>query len=127
MNDSVQQWMDQADYDLETARAMLQSKRLLYVLFCCQQAVEKALKGVVAYRTDELPPRTHNLTRLAELAGLQLNDEDSDFIARLSATYMQSRYPSGVAELSRSVNRELSELVLSQKERMIRWLRSTLT
>jgi len=127
MSDSVRQWMDQAEYDLETARAMLNSKRLLYVVFCCQQAVEKALKGVIAARTNELPPRTHNLTRLAELAVLQLNDEDSDFVARLSASYIQSRYPSGVAELSRAVNQEQSQMVLAQTERIVQWLRSTLT
>ncbi|MBI1827023.1 MAG: hypothetical protein HYR83_11650 [Planctomycetes bacterium] len=39
------------------------------------------MKAIVATRTNDLPPRTHNLTRLAELAELQLNDKDSDFIA----------------------------------------------
>ena len=40
MGETEQGWVDQAQYDLETAHAMLASGRYLYVLFCCQQAVE---------------------------------------------------------------------------------------
>lgn len=41
---TVQKWVEQARYDLETARAMLDSGRYVYVVFCCQQAVEKMIK-----------------------------------------------------------------------------------
>lgn len=40
-------WIERAEYDLETAKAMQQTGRYLYVGFMCQQTVEKALK---AYR-----------------------------------------------------------------------------
>jgi hypothetical protein len=35
-------WFDIAEYDLETARVMLQGKRFLYVGFMCHQVIEKA-------------------------------------------------------------------------------------
>jgi len=69
MDDISQQWNERARYDLDTADAMFKAGRYLYVLFCCQQAVEKALKAVVVLRTRELPPRVHKLVRLAEVAG----------------------------------------------------------
>ncbi|HNT28701.1 MAG TPA: HEPN domain-containing protein, partial [bacterium] len=37
-------WFEIAEYDLETARAMLKTKRYLYVGFMCHQTIEKALK-----------------------------------------------------------------------------------
>lgn len=37
-------WLDIAEYDLETARANYGSNRHLYVVFMCQQAVEKIVK-----------------------------------------------------------------------------------
>ncbi len=40
-----------------TARALLKSRRYLYVLFMCQQALEKLLKAHVTARTGEFPPR----------------------------------------------------------------------
>jgi len=45
---AVRIWMDRVEYDLETARAMNKAGRYLYVLFMCQQAVEKALKALLA-------------------------------------------------------------------------------
>jgi HEPN domain-containing protein len=43
-------WLDIAKYDLDTADAMLDSKRWLYVVFMCQQAVEKLTKGLYSKR-----------------------------------------------------------------------------
>jgi HEPN domain-containing protein len=37
--------MEKADYDLDTAKAMLQTERYLYVGFMAHQAIEKALKA----------------------------------------------------------------------------------
>ena len=34
-------WHEVAAYDLETAKAMFESGRYLYVAFMCQQAIEK--------------------------------------------------------------------------------------
>lgn len=42
--EKVTYWLDSADYDLETAKAMLDTGRLLYVGFMCHQTVEKVLK-----------------------------------------------------------------------------------
>jgi len=44
----VSHWVERAEYDLETARSMLDTGRYLYVGYMCQQAVEKALKGIIA-------------------------------------------------------------------------------
>lgn len=33
--DKVEYWVDLAEYDLETAKALLESKRYLYVGFMC--------------------------------------------------------------------------------------------
>ena len=41
MDDLSRQWAEQAQYDLDTADAMLKAGRYLYVLFCCHQAVER--------------------------------------------------------------------------------------
>jgi HEPN domain-containing protein len=61
-----------AEYDLETARAMLESRRYLYVGFMCHQTVEKALKVIISRdcQKDEIPPKIHHLLKLADRAGL---------------------------------------------------------
>jgi HEPN domain-containing protein len=38
--------MEQALYDIDTAKSLLESNRPPYLLFMCQQAIEKALKSL---------------------------------------------------------------------------------
>lgn len=49
MNEKIQYWIDIAEYDLETAKVMLEGKRFLYVGFMCHQVIEKVLKGYYVF------------------------------------------------------------------------------
>lgn len=121
-----QKWAERAAYDLDTARAMLESKRYLYVLFCCQQAVEKMLKAIIAQRSQELPPRGHQLVRLAERAQIPLKEEQADFLRELSTHYIQSRYPEEIADISSQVSAQLAQQVVEKTEEVVQWLTSML-
>ncbi len=57
----VDNWLLLAEYDLATAQAMLQAKRLLYVGFMCQQAVEKILKACYVKSRGMTPIESVNL------------------------------------------------------------------
>ena len=59
--DKVDYWIDIADYDLKTAKSMLDSGRYLYVLFMCQQALEKIIKSLYVNKFDELPLNIKNI------------------------------------------------------------------
>lgn len=126
MTETVREWIQRAEYDLETARAMLNSGRYFYVIFCCQQAVEKALKAVIISKTGHLAPRIHNLPRLGELAEVQPDQSRLDLMARLSAFYFQSRYP-GKTELPEGPAAKAHvQSVLTQTEETVKWLHSIL-
>jgi len=88
MDDVFRQWAERAQYDLDTADAMFKAGRYLYVLFCCQQAVEKALKSVIVQRTGMLPPRIHQLARLVKVAAVPVDERQADFLRDLSAYYI---------------------------------------
>lgn len=47
MDEKVKYWIELSDYDLETAEAMLKSRRFLYVGFMCHQTIEKAFKAIL--------------------------------------------------------------------------------
>ena len=90
----VKNWIALAEYDFETAKAMMKSGRYLYVAFTCQQTIEKTLKALYVKEKQETPPYSHNLIRLAEeLSGIKPIDEDANrFLERLNSYYIQSRY-----------------------------------
>ena len=126
MTETVRDWANRAEYDLETARVMLASGRHFYVMFCCQQAVEKALKAVIISRTGKLAPRIHNLPRLAEIADLPINESTLELMARLSAFYFQSRYPGQMELPSGAAGKLYAEDTLTKTEETLKWLLSTL-
>ena len=124
MGETEQGWVDQAQYDLETARAMLTSRRFLYVLFCCQQAVEKALKAVIVRRTGEMPPRVHNLLRLVEVAQVQPDQEQMRLLGELSAYYIQSRYPEEIKAAGATITRDIADEAMKKTEKILPWVLS---
>ena len=64
----VIEWVEIADDDFYSAQVLNESVRKPYEIICyhCAQAVEKYLKGFLAYN-DIVPQKTHNLLFLHEL------------------------------------------------------------
>ncbi|MEG1008673.1 MAG: HEPN domain-containing protein [Clostridia bacterium] len=87
MNDynKINYWIEMSEYDLETAKAMLKSKRYLYVGFMCNQVIEKILKAIYVKNIKQIPPYIHKLTKLAELSNLynDMNEEQKKFLDNL--------------------------------------------
>lgn len=127
MNPTAQQWIEQAEYDLGTASAMLTSGRYLYVLYCCQQAVEKTLKSMIVAKTGEFPPRVHSLPWLAEMAKLELDPLRAGFLTELSGYYIQTRYPEAVEAIRATATQPLAKTILARTEELMTWLRSMKT
>ena len=126
MTRTEDKWAEQARYDLDTASAMLASGRHLYVLFCCQQTIEKGLKAVIVKRTGEFPPRIHNLLRLAEAAKVSLEPDRKQLLGDLSAYYIQTRYPEEIESIGGSVTPETAEEALRKTGEVAEWLFSML-
>lgn len=82
------------------------------------------MKALYIKRRGDFPPRLHNLVRLAEAAGLGVEEERLDFMAQLSVYYIQSRYPEEVDELVRAATSEKAESALSATEEIVQWLLS---
>lgn len=96
------------------------------MLFCCQQAVEKALKAVIVRKMGELPPRIHNLLRLAETAGIESNENQIDLFTKLSGYYIKSRYPEEIRVAGAAITQELAREVLGRTEQTVKWVLSIL-
>ena len=120
-------WIERAEYDLETAKAMQQTGRYLYVGFMCQQTVEKAFKAVIAKR-GAFPPKIHDLVRLAELGHLSdiLSDEQNNLLDELYPLSIEARYPSHKEMLAQTLNAQTCAEYITQTEAMLQWIKEKL-
>jgi hypothetical protein len=70
MRKDTRNWIELADYDLDTARHMLATGRYLYVIFLCHLSLEKMLRAHVSEATQTTPFKTHDLIYLVKKAPL---------------------------------------------------------
>lgn len=123
MDKDINYWIEIAEYDIETAQAMFKTKRYLYVLFMCQQAVEKTLKALVTKETEKFPPKTHDLIQLVELTSLKPSDEQKEILAKLTFYYIETRYPEEIKEIRKSITNKLAQKYLEQTREIIKWIK----
>src|SRR4030066_1479305 len=125
MNNSkvFQKWLDRVAYDIETAKAMLQTGRLVYAIFMCQQALEKCFKALLSFKEKE-PIPIHNLRRLAELATVIKELDESTLLKLdfLSSYYVNARYKEDLQQLSKGINEALATEFIQFTEGLIEWL-----
>jgi HEPN domain-containing protein len=119
-----QKWLERVDYDMETAKAMSQAGRFIYVVFMCQQALEKGFKAFLVHRSKEVVP-IHNLRRLAEHAEV-VHELDEDKLVKLdflSHYYINARYKEDLNQLSKGVTASVAQDFIQFAEEIIAWLR----
>ena len=122
-------WLELAEYDLETAQAMLDTGRLLYVGFMCHQVIEKMMKAYFVKASGEIPPYTHNLELLASKSGLadSLSADQLDFIRRIEPLNVESRYPADRELLTKALSPARCRAILDETREMYAWIRQKLS
>ena len=119
-------WLELAQYDLESADAMFATGRWFYVVFMCQQAVEKLVKGLYSYYMPDAPPRLHNIRAIAKRLESHLPNvipEDTlDFFDTLTSYYLNNRYPDYVSKLSLQISQDEAEEILKTTKEVFSWL-----
>ena len=121
----IKNWINIAEYDLQTAKFMLESKRYLYVAFTCQQAIEKIMKAIYIKEKNETPPYTHNLIKLLNYLSLasSIKEEHIRFLEILNSYYIESRYTEEINELLIILSSEKANDILLKTEKLFQWLR----
>ena len=130
MTDNADYWIDLSDYDIETAKAMLQTGRYLYVGFMCHQAVEKSLKAIIACDCEEgdLPPKIHHLLKLADRAGVygKMSQGQQKFVGELNPLNVESRYPGCMDLLIAELTHDSCADMIRRTEALLCWIKTQL-
>lgn len=99
-----------SQYDYEAAEDMYYAQKWLYVMFLCQQAVEKAVKALYIKTRGILPPHTHNINTLVNNINVkEINDKLKSFnhlFSELTGYYIKGRYQLEINTLLKSLDRE---------------------
>lgn len=81
------------------------------------------LKAHVAKHTADIPPRVHNLVRLADIAGLKLPSQDEQFLHEFGIYQMEGHYPDSEQI---PLDENFTEQEISRAEEVLKWLKNQL-
>lgn len=123
-NKTTEEWIKQADYDMDTAEVMFAGKKYFYAVFMSHLAVEKALKGLYAKKLKKVPPKTHNLLYFVESIKLVgLSEEMYDFVFTLNRVSVPTRYPDDLDKLLKEYDKEKARETIEKSKELLKWLK----
>ena len=113
---------------METAEAMQASGRYVYVVFMYHLAVEKALKGLLTCRLQEIPPKSHSLSvLLTRLESDRPPESVGRFIFRLSEASIPARYPDDLAKAQLEYSQAATAEIIEKAREAVTWIENQLS
>lgn len=88
----VKHFIETSEDDFQTMISLYDSKSFGWSLFLGHISVEKLLKAVYVNKYRKHAPFLHNLYRLAELSNIDLTDEQSDWLDKVTSFNLNARY-----------------------------------
>ena len=88
----VKHWLDTSEEDFRTMLYLYNSKSFGWSLFLGHISIEKLLKAVYVNRFKKHAPFIHNLYRLAELSNIEMTEEQSDWLDKVTTFNLNARY-----------------------------------
>ena len=119
----IEYWRTSSDEDFAAAQSLLEKGHLRHSLFFTHLAIEKMLKAHVTRQTTDIPPRMHNLVRLAKLAQLNLDPHQLEFLREFNVYQMEGRYPD---DKPVSIDLGLTRKEIMESEKILVWLKMQL-
>ena len=127
--EKVQYWIALASDDLGAAKAMLNSKYYLHVGFMCHLTIEKALKAAITHFTDEIPPKIHQLVKLATKAQIhdKMTEEQRELLRELNPLNVEGRYPEYKEGIAQTLNNDRCVQLIARTEALLCWIKQELS
>ena len=115
----IQYWFKGAEEDLEVAEKLVKDGKMRHGLFFAHLSLEKILKANVVKTLQKIPPKIHNLLRLADLADLELSDEQKVFLRQFDLYQLEGRYPDS---MDFQISSDSAEMKLQEARKFKKWI-----
>jgi HEPN domain-containing protein len=93
IGNQIEYWRNTAENDLDTASILVTSGKYIEGIFFCHLCIEKIVKALIAKQTEKIPPKSHDLFYLADMAKIEITEPQSDFMQILMKYQLEGRYP----------------------------------
>ena len=120
-------WITEAEEALTVADHLLEKSDYSYALFFGHLSVEKLLKAIYVKRQKKHAPPLHNLSRLARLAGIDLDESHRDTLILVSSFNIEARYPDIKRSFRKKCTKEYTLEQMKNIKETFKWLKTMTT
>lgn len=125
LEEHVKYWIDSAEKDLSVANTLYNNGNYDWCLFLGHLVLEKSLKALyVKSNQNKLPPKIHDLIKLANLSLLPVDDDITEFFYLINRFNLETRYPEYKNEIYRIATIEFTHEKLNKIKELFQWLKS---
>jgi len=122
----VKHWQDTSDDDFNTMLILFNAKKYHWALFMGHISIEKLLKACYVKKKREHAPLTHNLYRLAELSAIELNEEQIEWLYRITTFNLNARYDDYKKEFYALCTADFTEEWIKKIKILQQWIKKML-
>lgn len=108
ITNQITYWIESSTHDLDVAETLLQNKKYDWCLFIAHLVIEKILKAFYVRNIGELPPRIHDLARLADMAKVEFDEDTLEFLDAVNTFNISTRYPDEKLKFYKMCTREFT-------------------
>ena len=88
----INYWIESAEKDYKTMNDLYETKNYSWSLFMGHLVIEKLLKALFVKRIGEYPPLIHDLRRICEKSGIELDMSQQIVLDSISRFNINARY-----------------------------------
>lgn len=124
-DEHIKYWLESAEHDFESAVTIFNSGKYDWALFIGHLALEKVLKTVfIANNDNVIPPKIHNLVRLAELSKIELNQDQKFDLDKINDFNIQARYPDYKLNFYKKCDYDFASTQMEKIKDYYQWFKS---
>ena len=107
---------------MDVANTLFENKKYDWCLFIGHLVLEKVLKAHYVKKYNKLPPKIHNLVRLAEVSGVELTEEKKLFLDEINDFNIEIRYPDYRFDFYKKCTEEFTKKYFDKIKECYNWL-----
>ncbi|HQO40310.1 MAG TPA: HEPN domain-containing protein [Spirochaetota bacterium] len=125
LNEHIAYWITGAEHDYESAESLFNAGKFDWCLFICHIVIEKSLKAAfVKTNNNKLPPKIHNLVRIAELSPIGFSEAQVELLDRINDSNIEARYPDFKFSFYEHCSKEFTEEYFLKVKELMLWIKS---
>jgi HEPN domain-containing protein len=123
----VKHWIDSAEIDQKAMNHLFEKEDFHWSPFMGHLVIEKLLKALYIQETNDQPPFIHNLSRIVQMAEMEMTETQLDFLDTITTFNIRARYDDYKQLFYKKCTRDYTAMWIQNIEELIVWIKEKLS